>query len=30
MQELTLCRFPEEAGVSTKGVLRFVKKALES
>ena len=30
MYEFPVCRFPEEAGVSSKGVLTFVKKALES
>lgn len=30
MHEFPVCRFPEEAGVSSKGILAFVKKALES
>ena len=30
MYEMPVCQFPEEAGVSSKGVLTFVKKALES
>ena len=30
MHEFPVCRFPEEAGVSTKGILTFAKKALES